>query len=536
MSENDILSPEEKLDTLERLLLTDKSKAHEFFARNSQGNHELVLNNLLEYPYTIRRTEDYIILMSRVGGDTRVSIIGLDDNYNFFCHVLPQLSDDEIRSLDINPTDDLIRRLMGFDKHIWEITECGISPGLSVRAQGDVVVRFERIFDDEDELYAELFAVIINKILSSIFPRIANQNIFNTLTTRVSGIILNYLRVSGEWDSTRLARLLDQTYRGYIPNFSLEMPRGPLSSNPPVRLGILRKAVEFTEEILDILPEYERIIIGRIGRHEVRIVGVRDRSLNVAINSVVGALRITHIAGDTIYVLRPTTITFIHPEHKSVMLDIPRSIIRIDTLRGMNVRTILYGIMPLIRVKVMILGSDSKTSFIRRIFNGFTIEYKSTVGADFYVYTTRTTFTFGPTLLEFLIWDISTSPIFDCQRPLYYRGARAAIFFFDVTDKESFLKLPDIINEFWRYSGGTWPIAIIGDTSNTNSKKREVPREIAEKYVQRLSEALGFEVPYVELRIDQANRLTDIFVTIARILSNHIYRPLILRRGRRNDQ
>ncbi len=528
------IAPEEKLDVLERLLLTDKSAACDFFAKNAQREHIELFRELLKYPYTVRRTNEYIIIIAEGGTEKYVSIIGLDDNYNLFCHTLPIISEQDIKLLYESPTDGLVRRLMGFDKHIWEVLGEDIYSGLTVRMQGDIVVRFNRVFHDEEELYAGLFGVIFNKVLSHYFPSIVGLNIFETLTTIVSNIVLDSIR-SGTMDVIpKRIRSLEALYNQHIQSMEDRMRSRDTTMAHRIistTLGdFFERVAELTEDILSVLPHYERVIRGRLARHEVKVIGVTEGLLHRAINDFNNELSPAHFVRGRIYVIRPSTITFFHPEHKSITLDIPRCILDIDVLRSIGAA---IGI-PLLRVKVVLLGPDRKSLFIRNIGRGFHISYRSVTGADFFVYAARRLlFPFGVVSLEFLIWDIASYAMDLPSVSLYCRGSRAAIVFFDVTDKESFLQLPHLISIFWRNSGAAWPVAIVGDISNVGERKREIPIETAREYARRLSETIGCEIPYIELHINEANRLTEVFHALARIIMNY-YRRRFLRRIRGN--
>lgn len=168
-----------------------------------------------------------------------------------------------------------------------------------------------------------------------------------------------------------------------------------------------------------------------------------------------------------------------------------------------------------IRIKLVLIGEGAvgKTS-IARAYLGQTFAhgYKATVGADFYV---KRDIIEDPVLgkvqTEFLIWDLAGQPQFSQVRPLYYRGARAAIAVFDLTRKETFYALPNWINEFWKNAGGAWPLILVGNKADLRGKKPCLPYEYGKAYAERLSRVLGVEVPYVETSALTNYNITEAF-------------------------
>ena len=156
----------------------------------------------------------------------------------------------------------------------------------------------------------------------------------------------------------------------------------------------------------------------------------------------------------------------------------------------------------LIRIKLVLIGEGAvgKTSIARAYLGQtFTRGYKATVGADFYV--KRDVFedpVLGKVNCEFLIWDLAGQPQFSQVRPLYYRGARAAIAVFDLSRKETFYALPNWIHEFWKNAGGVWPLILVGNKADLRGQRECLSPSLGKAYAEKLSKVLGVEVPYVE--------------------------------------
>ncbi|KAL0214571.1 hypothetical protein P9112_006755 [Eukaryota sp. TZLM1-RC] len=88
-------------------------------------------------------------------------------------------------------------------------------------------------------------------------------------------------------------------------------------------------------------------------------------------------------------------------------------------------------------LKVVLLGSAAvgKTCLVGRFINEkFDGDYELTIGAAF----AAKAVTVGDRTLRLGIWDTAGSERFEAMSRIYYRGARAAIVCYDITDKSTF--------------------------------------------------------------------------------------------------
>ncbi|XP_076435282.1 ras-related protein Rab-24-like [Babylonia areolata] len=99
-----------------------------------------------------------------------------------------------------------------------------------------------------------------------------------------------------------------------------------------------------------------------------------------------------------------------------------------------------------IDAKVVLLGSSyvGKTCVVQRYlknqFTGDTVPYQNTIGA---AYGAKSLTINGSTVI-LGIWDTAGSERYEAMSRIYYRGAKAAILCFDLTDKSSFDRI-----RFW---------------------------------------------------------------------------------------
>lgn len=122
----------------------------------------------------------------------------------------------------------------------------------------------------------------------------------------------------------------------------------------------------------------------------------------------------------------------------------------------------------------MMLGDASvgKTSLTIRYISGFFLEdLKLTIGVDFYSKTTS----FKGKKVKLQIWDFGGEERFRFLLHQYCKGANAAFFLYDITNRLSLDHLPDW-TQIIREHAGDVPIMLVG--SKVDLKQyRVVPRE-----------------------------------------------------------
>ena len=110
--------------------------------------------------------------------------------------------------------------------------------------------------------------------------------------------------------------------------------------------------------------------------------------------------------------------------------------------------------------KIMMLGDAAvgKTSLTLRYISGFFLEdLKLTIGVDFYSKTTN----FNKKKVKLQIWDFGGEERFRFLLHQYCKGANAAFFLYDITNRLSLDHLPDW-TQIIREHAGDIPIMLIG--------------------------------------------------------------------------
>ncbi len=133
--------------------------------------------------------------------------------------------------------------------------------------------------------------------------------------------------------------------------------------------------------------------------------------------------------------------------------------------------------------KIMMLGDAAvgKTSLTLRFISGFFLQdLKLTIGVDFYSKTTN----FKKKKVKLQIWDFGGEERFRFLLHQYCKGANAAFFLYDITNRLSLDHLPDW-TQIIREHAGDIPIMLIGskvDLKEFRAVTREEGILAAKKY------------------------------------------------------
>lgn len=138
--------------------------------------------------------------------------------------------------------------------------------------------------------------------------------------------------------------------------------------------------------------------------------------------------------------------------------------------------------------KLVVLGDSSvgKTSIIHHyITNEFKANYKATIGADF----TSKCVNIDGDMVEFQIWDTAGEERFHSVSSTFYRGTDACLLVFDLTNKDSFMKLSMWRNTMLEKGGMSDPedflFIILGNKSDLKDE-RCIKYEDADQYAKSL--------------------------------------------------
>merc|ERR1711904_181696 len=167
--------------------------------------------------------------------------------------------------------------------------------------------------------------------------------------------------------------------------------------------------------------------------------------------------------------------------------------------------------------KLVLLGDSAvgKSSLVLRFVRGQFFEYQeSTIGAACLTQTVA----LNDTTVKFEIWDTAGQEHYHSLAPMYYRGAAAAIVVYDITNRDTFQRGKQWVKELQRQGNPNIVIALSGNKSDLNSKRKVEPEE-AESY------ASDNGIFFIETSAKTAASVNELFVAIARKLPKNTPQP-----------
>lgn len=121
--------------------------------------------------------------------------------------------------------------------------------------------------------------------------------------------------------------------------------------------------------------------------------------------------------------------------------------------------------------KIIVVGNVGvgKTSIIRRTCEEtFTTNYKSTIGADFFVKQIN----YNSKSYQLQLWDIGGQERFHSMSRIFYKGATTAIIVFDTSNRKSFMDVlnwKQDIDQKVKYKGKNIPTFLVANKSDLKS-------------------------------------------------------------------
>ena len=160
--------------------------------------------------------------------------------------------------------------------------------------------------------------------------------------------------------------------------------------------------------------------------------------------------------------------------------------------------------------KTVLLGESSvgKSSIVLKFIQGAFHDFQEpTIGAAF----TSKILPIKNSSVKFEIWDTAGQERYYSLTPMYYRGARAVIVVYDITNVKSFLRAQAWVKELQRYARSDVIIILAGNKSDL-TEHRTVDYEAAETY------AMEKELLFIETSARSGENVNKLFATIAESL------------------
>ena len=142
---------------------------------------------------------------------------------------------------------------------------------------------------------------------------------------------------------------------------------------------------------------------------------------------------------------------------------------------SMNMEPIAY-MKKNLKTTLVLLGNVAvgKSSIVRRRTKGiFDCYSESTIGAAFASYSK----TYFDRIVRFEIWDTAGQERYRSITPLYYRNATSVFLVYDITDKATFLRAKEYLDELKKHNSGTPVIVLVGNKLDLEHKRKVTKSE-----------------------------------------------------------
>src|SRR3989338_3700942 len=155
-----------------------------------------------------------------------------------------------------------------------------------------------------------------------------------------------------------------------------------------------------------------------------------------------------------------------------------------DDHKGEDEKSRSWNVRTSVDAKIVLLGDSGvgKTSLAVRYARGiFTKTSNPTIGASFLT----KTIVVDQVKIKQQIWDTAGQERFRSLAPMYYRGARAAILVYDITQHSTFERVQEWVRELQANSREEIVLSLVGNKCDMPDK-RAVPFAVAKEYADSI--------------------------------------------------
>jgi small GTP-binding protein len=157
------------------------------------------------------------------------------------------------------------------------------------------------------------------------------------------------------------------------------------------------------------------------------------------------------------------------------------------------------------KFKITLFGPAAvgKTSILLRyIKDFFSHNLKKTIGSNFLI----KDLTVDGKDIRLLLWDIGGQERFAHLRQIYFKGSNASLGVYDVTNRQTLLKIPGWVSSIKKSVKKNIPMILVGN-------KIDLKRNVEKKEGEQLAKRLGCE--YMETSAKTGEHIDKVFEVIA---------------------
>ena len=157
--------------------------------------------------------------------------------------------------------------------------------------------------------------------------------------------------------------------------------------------------------------------------------------------------------------------------------------------------------------KLLLIGDSGvgKSCLLLRFADDtYTESYISTIGVDFKIRTIE----LDGKCIKLQIWDTAGQERFRTITSSYYRGAHGIIIVYDITDKDSYNNVKQLLNEIERYANESVNKLLVGNKADLE-EKRMVQTDTAKEY------AASSDINFLETSAKEKMNVERSFMKIA---------------------
>lgn len=164
--------------------------------------------------------------------------------------------------------------------------------------------------------------------------------------------------------------------------------------------------------------------------------------------------------------------------------------------------------------KVLIVGDSGvgkSCLLIRYTDDAFSDCHIATIGVDFKIQTIQ----MDGKLIKLNMWDTAGQERFRTITQAFYRGTHGVILVFDLTDMDTFTRLPTWLSEIERYTQQKVAMMLVGNKADLKDK-RVVDFDVAQDYANKLA------IPYLETSAKLSTNVEQAFLTMTAEMKNRV--------------